>query len=1004
MKEHIARNALVALVTAGIAVAILGLIMPQPTGMATTSVILREASPPILPVENCLAINGPWTWAEITQDINSTGDCIIINGPYTILDCAGHQINHSKTTTGAGIRVNASNVTIRDCDIWNEDRAGTHGIIAGNASNLSISEVRVRSAGSGSAGILLDNISGSFIERNDFSANGSGANAMVLKSSQNNDFTLNNLSAPGTGSWGLFAQSSSDNDFGDSLFRNVFGYINATAGVYLEDTTLETDDVELIMEDIDGDTGIVVGSDTIILANNSAYVAAFPGLNSSTRITFNEIHQVSPHIMRDSGDDIWRECDECDFISYSDGVFIVDVPHFTNYSVQDSILATPHSPGIVNEDLTLKADINSTGVLFTINASGITLDCDGHTLNYSQAEQEAIRINVQSDVRIVNCVIINAAVAYAAVNVTDSENITVRNVTIYDNSGGAGLQFVNSSRCTIEQNNINVYGSSISSFGLNDSKVSEIIGSSPSGTSGLKTSNSSGTLYKDMNITDLVIYYSDSLLFDNILLTEKSGSFNMHHIEGSNITLRNLSFVGMNSSINWRYVTFDNRSVNPGDARTGYNSVFLDSAAVPELDNVATIRLRETPYKNPEATVDLQDDASWITCPPDVCTNASFKNNNLTFTTMHFTNFSSQLMSSILNVTLGGYKANITIDQGKTINLSAWLSKGEGTITITVNSTKTSTLVATGYNMTSVMHKFNDAGIFIIVVEFAGNENWSNSNSTWRVNVREPSSGGGGRDRDDYWWECEPWGPCDQYGVTRRECTDAFTGISFIDNRQCITPLFNVSCFDGVQNDGETGRDCGGPCPDCPADAFAPGTETATPEPSCSDGIQNSEEAGVDCGGLCEPCPVPEATCGDGIQNSEERGIDCEGPCEMACPSCGDGIQNQGELGIDCGGPCPACPEPEEQMPALPPEEPKSSNIGTGVIALLVFLALAGVAGTLLITHRPKPLTREQTLQKAVDLSKYRMGTGEKPEEVEDELVAKGWSRNAAKEVVKKAR
>ena len=82
---------------------------------------------------------------------------------------------------------------------------------------------------------------------------------------------------------------------------------------------------------------------------------------------------------------------------------------------------------------------------------------------------------------------------------------------------------------------------------------------------------------------------------------------------------------------------------------------------------------------------------------------------------------------------------------------------------------------------------------------------------------------------------------------------------------------------------------------------FCIGGTTAT----CSDGIQNQGETGVDCGGPCAPCPDPE-TCTDGIQNQGEEGIDCGGPCD-ACPTCNDGIQNGGETGVDCGGPCAPC-------------------------------------------------------------------------------------------------
>lgn len=99
-----------------------------------------------------------------------------------------------------------------------------------------------------------------------------------------------------------------------------------------------------------------------------------------------------------------------------------------------------------------------------------------------------------------------------------------------------------------------------------------------------------------------------------------------------------------------------------------------------------------------------------------------------------------------------------------------------------------------------------------------------------------------------------------------------------------------ATCSDGIQNQGEGGVDCGGPCP------------TACP-PSCTDGIQNQGETEIDCGGPnCTACP----TCSDGIQNQGETGIDCGGPCTPC--HCSDGVQNSGEAGVDCGGPCSGCP------------------------------------------------------------------------------------------------
>lgn len=83
------------------------------------------------------------------------------------------------------------------------------------------------------------------------------------------------------------------------------------------------------------------------------------------------------------------------------------------------------------------------------------------------------------------------------------------------------------------------------------------------------------------------------------------------------------------------------------------------------------------------------------------------------------------------------------------------------------------------------------------------------------------------------------------------------------------------------------------------------------PTPTCTDGIQNQGETGIDCGGPCQPC-ASTPTCTDGIQNQGETGIDCGGPCAPCpiLPTCTDGIQNQGETGVDCGGPCAPCPPP----------------------------------------------------------------------------------------------
>ncbi|MDP4999052.1 MAG: fibronectin type III domain-containing protein [Saprospiraceae bacterium] len=185
-------------------------------------------------------------------------------------------------------------------------------------------------------------------------------------------------------------------------------------------------------------------------------------------------------------------------------------------------------------------------------------------------------------------------------------------------------------------------------------------------------------------------------------------------------------------------------------------------------------------------------------------------------------------------------------------------------------------------------------------------------------------------------------------------------------------PEGGATCFDGIQNQGETGVDCGGPCGPCPELSCEAPAGMFTSEISTDRATLNWSTVGYasqyqvqikisssvswytfntsninisirglanrvvyewrvrsycgtgysDWSSICtfvagnptsSSCFGPEstpATCFDRIQNQGETGVDCGGPC-AACVSCFDGIQNQGETGIDCGGPCIPCPTVE---------------------------------------------------------------------------------------------
>lgn len=93
------------------------------------------------------------------------------------------------------------------------------------------------------------------------------------------------------------------------------------------------------------------------------------------------------------------------------------------------------------------------------------------------------------------------------------------------------------------------------------------------------------------------------------------------------------------------------------------------------------------------------------------------------------------------------------------------------------------------------------------------------------------------------------------------------TPSNFCSTQATTTTPPAATCSDGIQNQGETGIDCGGPCAAC---------STTTPTATCSDGIQNQGETGVDCGGPCAACsttaPAPSGGGGGGSASKGKAG------------------------------------------------------------------------------------------------------------------------------------
>ncbi len=174
-------------------------------------------------------------------------------------------------------------------------------------------------------------------------------------------------------------------------------------------------------------------------------------------------------------------------------------------------------------------------------------------------------------------------------------------------------------------------------------------------------------------------------------------------------------------------------------------------------------------------------------------------------------------------------------------------------------------------------------------------------------------------------WICDEWGPCVE-GVQKRNCRNVGSCPNDCETLTLKIPQTTqpcglgkepASCFDSIRNQDESDIDCGGICiaqkqkckegqqcagknDNCFSD-FCSAEGRCGKKPTCYDAIQNQGEQGIDCGG---PCPICHS-CSDTLQNGDEQGIDCGGSCpNKNC--CTNNYRDAGETDIDCGGQCKA--------------------------------------------------------------------------------------------------
>ena len=151
-------------------------------------------------------------------------------------------------------------------------------------------------------------------------------------------------------------------------------------------------------------------------------------------------------------------------------------------------------------------------------------------------------------------------------------------------------------------------------------------------------------------------------------------------------------------------------------------------------------------------------------------------------------------------------------------------------------------------------------------------------------------------------------------------CPKCATGLDCAANNDCSSGFCNLTtnkcvatqCEDGAKDGSETGTDCGNVCPtkcgvgvgcsvngDCSSGVCNTSTMLCVAT-QCEDSLQDNMETGIDCGG---PCTTKCAVGGGCLVNGDCSAGFCNTTTKLCVATqCEDGAKDGSETDVDCGG------------------------------------------------------------------------------------------------------
>jgi parallel beta-helix repeat protein len=518
----------------------------------------------------CRELNAPNSVYTLQNDVTSVGTCFNILANNVTLDCGGHMINYSiGGVLGYGVNVSGYNwTTVRNC-VVNEGVGETsfkHGIRFNEASEGNIVNNSISTIGGAADGISLWLSSNNSIINNSISTEGSASTGIYFSSSSGS-FVFNNfILTEGNMGHGIYFELDTNNN--SFIGMNVSTSYSNTYAVYVYGTTHNFTMNDSVLGSVDffdfyrsgeGDGGewnltnvSRTGGGGInatfepgangtlnygwwIDANVSASGSALSGASvvvqdKDSNLFGNELTDASGRARVSALEYTRSGADGATWVWYSNyavnvskegytdevrsynlsltGNVWVDVEMGEEEVSDDILIDSCQDLDVENAVYKLTGNVSSEGTCFNILANNVTLDCQGHEINYSSAGVLGYGVNVDG----YNWTTVRGCVIREGTSATDSKH---------------GIFFNNSNNGAIENNTISTNGSYGYGISLSSSSNSNSISNN--------TISTNGSYGYGINLFSS----SNSSISNNSILTNGSSGYGILLYSSSNSTISN---------------------------------------------------------------------------------------------------------------------------------------------------------------------------------------------------------------------------------------------------------------------------------------------------------------------------------------------------------------------------------------------------------------------------------------------------------------------------------